>query len=589
MFMRIKNKVKMKKINFLLIIILIINFWLNAFGIRWGLPDRWNVDQKVTESLRMISSGSIISSDYYHPPFYLYILSASFVPYLSFLKLSGFPLEAAASKASISWIKFSDSFPAFASNLFLIARLLSVVFGILTVYFVYRIAKRIFGQKAALFSALTIAVSMGFVATNHFEFSSSLVNFLAILVLFFLINSLYDCSPRKLLTASFLAGLAFSTKYNGISLLIPLFLAYYYLFKEKADKTIKIIFNPFLFKFIILYLLGLIVGWPYLFISLQHISTSFGFYKNMLVETSHNIPIWVNFLNYFIQLAVIFGIPLFVFVFSGILSSLRYISKNFDLAAKSLVVILSLIIPYFFANVFSGHHKYAYTKYLILIAAPLAILTGHAILGFLKIKPKAFGGFVISVLFVYTFIYAYSSDLVFAKEDTRYSSTRWIIKNIPKGANIEHIDQVDWLFSTKILNDYNIVFLGRKKQDYEAKSLYKISDSKKLSDSYRLINDYCKNLNLNGSTADYFIIFIPEVADFTGFHAATECDKYIRALLQGEAGFKLIKDFKPQNYRVESRLVNGLNYFKNPFFAVNPSCYTSPLILIFKNKDKNGS
>ena len=82
----------MEKINkwvfkpHLLIVILAISLFLNVYGLKWGLPDRWSPDEHVARTLRMIGEKKITSSgDFGHPNFYKVILAGYMSPFLAFL------------------------------------------------------------------------------------------------------------------------------------------------------------------------------------------------------------------------------------------------------------------------------------------------------------------------------------------------------------------------------------------------------------------------------------------------------------------------------------------------------------------------
>jgi 4-amino-4-deoxy-L-arabinose transferase-like glycosyltransferase len=587
-------KMRDKTIVTALLMILIINLFLNAFGIRWGLPDRWNVDQKVTETVSMAAEKRFVSRDFYHPPFYDYLLMLFLAPYFLLLKINGYPLEAVKAKASISWIKLAESFPSFATNIFVLSRFLSCLTGVLTVYFVFLITKRIFNSSVALLAAFFISVTMGFVGVNHFELCSSLINLLAVIAVYFCIKAIDTQNNRNynkdLMIAGFFCGLSFSTKYNGIILVLPLLAAYYLEISNNLSQKFSIgLFKKLFFSknsilLLFVFALGFLFGWPTFFYSITDTKSTILWYKDFLLRPSFNISPWINLANYTIQLIIIYGIPLFLFIFAGVI---YYLISTFNPKRRNnkILILFSFIIPYFLINIFSIHHKYAYTKFVILIVPVLVIFGAKAMFELVKLITHPLKWLIPTIVFLYSFLYSFSGDLQFVKYDSRYQSTEWILKNIPLGSSIEHIDQMDWLFSSKIIRNYNIIYLGRNSHDYTEKSLYKISDNRILEDANYKIENYCKVLNENEPKSQYFIIFLPEPGDLYDLPQKTECEKLFFNLLNGKFHYKVIKEFKPSNWKVNSKFIKGLSFPKNFFWKPIPESYVSPYILIFEKTE----
>jgi len=270
------------RIGILIVVILLVSFFLNAFGISWGLPYRWNVDEDVNLSLRLIGEKTIFTKDTMHPPFYRYVLAVVMVPYLLFMKLIGFDFVSLNNSASVSWLKVVRDFPDFANGIFLYARLFSAFLGIFTVFLVYLIGKNIDSKRLGLFSALTLALTQGFVAVNHFAKTTALVNFLSVLAVYLCIKALKNKSKsfRSIGFAAFVVGLTIGTKYNAAILCLPIFLTYAFLQKNQIQDKKGCWISSAIFKkeslFIFLFLfMGLLFSWPTLFIDNTFLSSVF--------------------------------------------------------------------------------------------------------------------------------------------------------------------------------------------------------------------------------------------------------------------------------------------------------------------------
>jgi 4-amino-4-deoxy-L-arabinose transferase-like glycosyltransferase len=165
-------------------------------GISWGYPDGWHPDEIVTRAIWVLNGEwkfSEINFDYPDLPQYV------------MLGLGKLTLALGYGEADIR----------------VAARVLSAILAGLTIVITYHITRRISGDRwtAALSGLLLLSVS----ALSHngrFAHNDTYITFFAALVVLFLVNY-RKTEHRGWLYASFLAvGMAASSKYNGISLVI---------------------------------------------------------------------------------------------------------------------------------------------------------------------------------------------------------------------------------------------------------------------------------------------------------------------------------------------------------------------------------
>ena len=536
----------------ILAIILIAHFALSVYGIEWGLPDRWNPDEQVAKTLRFITSRSALTVvDTTHPPFYNFILALFLIPYLLFLKISAYPLDVVQNAASVSWMHLAFADPFFAGNVYIIARLSSVVFGLLTVYTIYRIGKTAENTGVGLLSAAMLAVSMGFVAeTNHFSKSTNLVLFLTVLVLYWCFKAVKEKKPcRYLYYASFICGLAIATKFDGAISLCYLTATIFLLVKHPGallKKNIR--------QILLLFVFALIAGWPTL-ISRPHV---FDWRTASVVgRFTWNGSLCVQkFIQHLLHISVIFGPLLSIFAYFGLFYFV--FRKAWFLEYRKIFI--AALIPYaVIISLFYTHFSGAYTKFMI-HALPLLCLFGAKAMQefFLWKKPiKPACAIFLTLCFFHAAVYSFNADTVFSKYDTRYASSRWLTAHIPKGAVIEHQQPMDFLFSSAIAMNYPVIYFGRNSQTYSGGSFYEMKDDA----SYQ---EYSALLEAKGSSADYYI-----VATGDDFFPAAEisCMSFICRLIRGEeTGYSLMKKFE---------------YKDNSFWKPKPA-YTSPTIEVYK-------
>lgn len=577
----LKKKFKNKEYIFLLFFIL-LNLSLSIYGNDWGLPDRWNVDESVATALKMASQKTIFPpKNGLHPTFYYFFLMLILSPYALYLNLSGFPLEQIRNTAGVSWIKFSEVFPSIATNLYLIARSASALLGVLTVYVVFLIGRRIYNTKIGLYAAGVLSVTMGFVAENHYAKSSSLVVFLATLVVLLCITSLQGKSFHKYFyLAAFTVGLSFSTKYNGGSGILPLLLTYFLKMKSEIKGNIasghKVCANEKRFLFIsktliiglALVLLGVIVGYPGMLFDCANFIKGIIYYKIYLPGSSKKLcihsHIFIGLRNNFLRLVTIFGIPFFIFLVSGFIKNFKEMKKKFQPA--QFVVTTFVIIYFFFASVLQRAPKMATIKHMILIIPILSLYSGKAIYDFITIKKVSniikytvlFSTFIISI------IYTFSLDTIFKKADTRYGATKWIEENISPGSTISIFDEVDWLFSSRLLSKYNVNYFGNNSSQSRDRNIFKVINEEELQREYFL------RIDKDGVNSDYIINSINSFSTIEDYFEDTdwpnEGDSFMKKLLSGRLGYTLVKKFEEKG-----------NFFWNP-----KNEYMSPIILVYK-------
>lgn len=565
----------------ILLAILLLGFILSSYGINWGLPHRWNVDEQVATALRMVGEKSFVPYDLSHPPLYLYCLIIFLSPYFILLKIINFPFDFIVSAASISWLKLSLVVPEFATSVFLIARMLSAVFGVLTIYAVFLIGKQLYDENTGLISALTLSLCMGFASANHFAQGTSLVNFLYAVTVFFCLKAVDSSDSRKnFFIASFLAGLSLSAKYNGAILIFPLLMASIFIYRKNSPGSNRMnnlsvargmILDKNNRKGVLCYLAGVLLGWPTLITNLKgyyklFLSENFKFlftnhqdYAALKIKTSYVYGIF----NYLKETMHIFGLPISLFVIGGLFyCAFLLFKKNTFIKKEKLALILISVLPYFL--IVSSFHRPVYIKYLILVVPVMAVTGGIAIYKFLGVaRFLKFKYFIVVVSFIFSFFYTLSSDLVFAKKDTRYEATDWITKNIANESTIEIFTQPSWVLSSSIFPKHNIIFLGESSFGTKNLNIYKAFKNSHLT--YAGLESYFKEISKKMTHSDY--ILIPYFSDIDNYLlTGPEGDKFIYNLLNEKLNYKLVKEFSSKGH----------------WYWDTKTDYTSPTILIFK-------
>lgn len=488
-----------------------------------------------------------------------------------FLKLTGYNLELIKSAASISWIKLISVAPDFATNIYLVARFSSCLLGVFSVYMVYRIGRLVFSRAAGLLAAAMLSVSMGFISVNHFVKYDALLHLLMLVSAYFCIKAIQSRDFKKnIFLASLFAGFSAATKYNGGIMIIPLILAY--LIKNKRVTGSLLGISG-------IYILGVLIAWPGIILSFHKYLTQASYFKVFIVGTpmaqGRSYP--VSLINYFLQILIMFGLPVSIFVFYGLMRDFLKIKR----IPPGALILLSTIIPYYLIVSSFKHLPHADNRYIIAIIPFLSVFGGKALSDFLNCRlGRLLKYSLISVVFIFTFLYALQADLLFVKNDTRYQSTEWVLKNIPKGSTIEMFKQIDWLVAAdRIVPHYKLVFYGLSSDKSGEESQFKLYLDKVLR------REYFKRLNTQGPESEFIMLIFENLSDIPyGLRAPSGNDElqFIYSLVNGRQPYTLIKQFSHPNDKLKSKYVKGLSYPRSILWNPNPTCYTSPVILIFK-------
>ncbi|HEX9818987.1 MAG TPA: glycosyltransferase family 39 protein [Methylomirabilota bacterium] len=213
-----------------LILVVALALVLNVLGLGWGLPLRgyhaWDVDAVAPLGPLIAAKRMLVdewwNSAYYnkYPMGHFFILMGTYTPYVGYLWLTG----RLQSPSEVYPFGLEDPETAL-TVLTLIARSVNVLMGVGIVLCVYLTARRFGDRRAALFSALTIALSPPFIFyahTGNIDTPSLFWSALALLALGRLVAG--QCRLRHYLLCGAAVGMAAATKEQtlGLFLLLPL-------------------------------------------------------------------------------------------------------------------------------------------------------------------------------------------------------------------------------------------------------------------------------------------------------------------------------------------------------------------------------
>jgi 4-amino-4-deoxy-L-arabinose transferase-like glycosyltransferase len=208
-----------------IVVILLVAVAVRVYGVGWGLPHVYEEARPLKIAWQMWGWGPDQSFDL-NPHFFNY-------PSLSiYVQMGGQAALYAgmrAARAVGSTEEFRVRYHTDPSPFYLWGRLLNVLFGVLTILMVYRLAPAggAGGRTVALAASLLLALNLFHtVRTQMIEVDVPLT-FFVVLTLALLSSAVKNPSLARFALAGAAAGLAAATKYTGAVLLVPIAAAYW--------------------------------------------------------------------------------------------------------------------------------------------------------------------------------------------------------------------------------------------------------------------------------------------------------------------------------------------------------------------------
>jgi len=400
---------------------------LRLWGIGFGLP---HVDCRPDETpiLKIalgFGSGDLNPHFFRYPTLHMYLLFGLFVCYFLIKLVIG------------DYASASDLIAEFGvnpTNFYLLARFLSAVLGIATVLVVYEIAKRLFGKLTALTASLLLSVAYLHVRDSHFGVTDVPLTFLISCAVLGIIQSWERKTAKSYLCAGLLAGLATSTKYTGVVVVVPMLVVHWMNLKHEEASCLRGLVDRRLLCFGLALLLAFLAGTPFALVDRAK------FVEDVLFEINHasrghliNLGIgwW-----YHLRFSLFYGLgwPLLLAALAGMLVVAR-------ISLRKAAVLLSFPLAYY-ALVGKGYTvfvRYALplVPFLCIAAAACIVLVGNRLV---RLLGGRLGSLAAAVLLLLILVPSASSvaqsNALLARTDSRLVCTDWFTHNVPAGSSV---------------------------------------------------------------------------------------------------------------------------------------------------------
>ena len=313
-------------------------------------------------------------------------------------------------------------------SFYLLARIVSWVAGMATLFLLYRMGTQVLDIRAALAAALFLACYQQHVEQCHYGTVDTLFTFLCLLAVSSCYRAFVTASRKDFLLAGLFVGLATAEKYNafilGFTLLLAFFLARD---REGRHPPVRNLFASLAVCVGVFFLVNF-----YIFIDPEVV---IGLFKRNLQIVAYGETTPVDLAtgiqeNYWALKSFGLG-PVFLLSIPG---ALLFLVKNL----RGGIVLLSFPITFFF--LMSSFHLRC--PYYLLPMIPIIMLL--AAQGLLQLSgwllPKKVHRIVFPLLAVYVAWISLQETTSFLSAlrnmDTRQIATEWIYQNLPKGSKL---------------------------------------------------------------------------------------------------------------------------------------------------------
>jgi hypothetical protein len=406
-------------------------------GITWGLPHYvdWVQDSIALETLDGISK--FFANGWFdkYPPLHYMILGVCYVPYIGYLILSG-QLQTPSKMFPYGLV---DPLQAL-THFILIARVISVLMGVAVVYLVYRIVWELFDRRAALFSALMVALGYPLVYYAHNANVEIPYVFWTMLALYHLVRLLQQGALKNYLLFALFGMLAICTKDQAYGLfLITLLLILWKHFTESPRHSGPLagLMHALFDKRLLLAAAVCIVT----FSVAQNLLFNFsGFLRHVEWITGGGMPYAESGASPMAHRSTLLGEtvtllvvsltpPLFVLCLLGC----GYCAFRFP---RKTLPLLLLIVSYYLS--FVSVVQYVSLRYLIPVTIIMAFFGGRLLAEIWDWGARQrLLRVAVCLVFVYAALFPIQVDLLMLYGESRYAAERWMRQHMPPGTLVE--------------------------------------------------------------------------------------------------------------------------------------------------------
>lgn len=412
---------------------------LRLYGIGWGLPEVYEEAAPFHKAWNMWGWGPHKKFDL-NPHFFFY---PSLTIYLQFvgqgiLYLGMRLFGVIASAADFQVLHIAEKTP-----LFITGRLITALFGIAAVAYVYRLGRRIAGLWMAVPAAFLLAVNMLHISKSQVIEVDVPLTFFTVLTLWFAVLLMDDPTKRNYILAGVSLGFATSSKYPGailgLSLIAAHLIARHARVRSAGGRTRSGRAEPSWRRLILSIAAAagaFLVTSPFVLLDLPTFFQHFS-WERMHMAVGHfglnESVTWAFYFGAFVKR--ILGWPLTLLASGGLVYLAAYRRRRWALVLAAFFVPFLVAISNFSMRV----DRYAMPLVPVALLFAGGMLAELAAAGRLNRLPATWrvSGAALAVLLAAAPIFvSFPGHFERLKKDTRTEAREWIEKNIPAGSFI---------------------------------------------------------------------------------------------------------------------------------------------------------
>jgi hypothetical protein len=402
---------------------------LRLWGIRFGLPYAYHVDEPTYISAALNLGAGIIGKQP-NPTAFSNVLFGEYAVYFVIGRLTGL---------FSSVVDFENAYRADPSVFLLLARLTSVLAGVLTILVIYWTGRVIRNRSTGVIAALILASAFLHARDAHFGVPDVIATFFLSMTIFSAIRATQSSKWRYLWLAGLGAGLTITAKWSFWLILPPLALAAYWRSSQAPAQPLRA------WRMVLIGLLvGTLAGGFQLFLKptayvdyalrewRSGAAGGFGFWQ---IDT---VPGWIFYLR---TLGYGLGVAVLALALVGLGLRIARVVKDRD---RSSILLVIFPLFYFIAM---GATRHYFARYALPLAPFAAIFAAETIVAFgawLDTRSPRMGRSLVMGLVLIALIQPLTASIrhgmLLTRTDTRTQAKAWIEQNIPAGAKIA----VDW-------------------------------------------------------------------------------------------------------------------------------------------------
>jgi len=424
----------MSKKYALIFFIIACGLFLRIYGINFGLPNLYHIDEPAYVSAALKLGKGILSDPPYDPTGFVNILFAEYGLFYVVGRILRFFNSAG---------EFEILYRTDPSYFYLISRLSSVLLGTATIAVVYKLGKTLRSEFTGLFASFFLAVCFMHVRESHFGTPDIAMTFFVVLCVFLCVVATEKVSLKYLGLAGLAGGFAIATKWIALPVVFPLFISGI-MFVNTLHRKSTWNWMKVLITLLTGIVTGIIIGSIQIILNptpyLGKIEAEFLTAKNLgfLGFQVDTLPGWLFYLKmmFYGLGGVLLGLAL-----AGFLIRLVQTIRQRNATG---VLVLSFFITYFLIMGATFHYFARYALPLI----PFMVIFAAEAIGFLQ-RLKGYPNqyvrislplIILGLAIIQPLANSIRLDEILTRMDTRTLAKQWIESSIPEGSKIA----MDW-------------------------------------------------------------------------------------------------------------------------------------------------